>query len=189
MLATLCLAWLMKTLIETRSIEDEFEQPPARIVYISNDLEEIDGPIPPNPKQPEPPEESKLEPVKETIELPVEKTGKLEVVPAKQLQKKPEKRIVAQPTARAKFDSTPLFRPKPSYPAKARRRGIEGYVTVRYTITQSGDVRDAEVIGADPPGVFNMAAINAVRSWRYRPQPADRPNMKTRIRFVLRGKR
>lgn len=190
LLATFGLAWLMKTLIETRSIEDEFVQPPARIVYVSNDLEEVDAPLPPNPDQPQLPEETEPEPPQPMPE-PEKKSDTPKAVPIKKPQPKhkPKKRVVAKRTARAKFSTTPLYRRKPSYPARARRQGIEGYVTVRYTITQSGTVRNVGIVSASPPGIFNAAALNAVRSWRYRPQPADRLNVKTRIRFVLRGRR
>ena len=211
MLAMLALVWLMKTLIETRSIEDEFEQPPARIVFISNDQEEINNPEPPSPKLPEQPDEPEPEPEpkpvtpeppkpepepkKEKIEEPLKQPAKLKVEPVKKVKpkKRPKKKRVrkAKPrqTARAKFDSRPLYRPKPSYPTSARRRGVEGYVLVRYTIAKSGAVRNVGVISARPPSIFNSAAIRAVSRWRYKPQPVDRPGMRTKINFVLRGRR
>lgn len=55
----------------------------------------------------------------------------------------------------------------PTYPSAAREQGIEGQVTVRYAVGVNGSVRDAVVIEAQPPGVFEEAALEAVRSWRY----------------------
>lgn len=55
----------------------------------------------------------------------------------------------------------------PVYPPVAKSQGIEGEVTVRYTVTRAGQVVDAEVVEANPPGVFEEAALAAVRSWRY----------------------
>lgn len=55
----------------------------------------------------------------------------------------------------------------PSYPNAAKEQGIEGEVTVRYAVGVNGSVRDAVVIDAQPPGVFEEAALAAVRSWRY----------------------
>lgn len=59
-----------------------------------------------------------------------------------------------------------------AYPAAARDAGIEGEVTVRYDVTVAGRVARAVVLAAEPPGVFEAAALAAVRSWRFRP-PTD----------------
>lgn len=56
----------------------------------------------------------------------------------------------------------------PSYPPQAKADGIEGRVTVAYGITVDGRVVNARVVAAEPPGVFDAAALAAVRSWRYR---------------------
>ncbi len=66
-----------------------------------------------------------------------------------------------------------LFRPEPDYPGSALRRGIEGRVIVQFSVLASGQVADVSVIAADPPGVFDAAAIAAVNRWRYRPAVAD----------------
>lgn len=55
----------------------------------------------------------------------------------------------------------------PVYPPVAKSQGIEGEVTVRYGVTRAGLVIDAEVVTATPAGVFEEAALAAVRSWRY----------------------
>lgn len=58
----------------------------------------------------------------------------------------------------------------PIYPTEAKAAGIEGEVVVRYDISVSGDVENARVDRADPAGVFDEAALAAVRSWRYNPR-------------------
>ena len=55
------------------------------------------------------------------------------------------------------------------YPAAARANGVEGRVVVRYDVTAAGTVANAVVVESEPPGVFDDAALNAVRSWRFRP--------------------
>ncbi|MCY3622834.1 MAG: energy transducer TonB [Gammaproteobacteria bacterium] len=55
------------------------------------------------------------------------------------------------------------------YPASARANGIEGRVVVRYDITMAGTVANAVVVESEPPRLFDDAALNAVRSWRFRP--------------------
>ncbi|MEM1228893.1 MAG: energy transducer TonB [Pseudomonadota bacterium] len=56
----------------------------------------------------------------------------------------------------------------PQYPPQARAAGIEGRVTVAYGISVDGRVINARVVAAEPAGLFEEAALAAVRSWRYR---------------------
>ena len=55
------------------------------------------------------------------------------------------------------------------YPAHARANNVEGRVVVGYDITAAGTVANAVVVESEPPGVFDAAALDAVRSWRFRP--------------------
>ena len=55
------------------------------------------------------------------------------------------------------------------YPEAARANGVEGRVVVRYDVTAQGKVVNAVVQASEPPGVFDHAALRAVRSWRFRP--------------------
>ena len=55
------------------------------------------------------------------------------------------------------------------YPDAARAHGLEGMVVVRYTVLADGRVSDAQIISAQPEGVFDEAALMAVRGWRFRP--------------------
>jgi len=65
---------------------------------------------------------------------------------------------------------TPLVRALPQYPPEAARRRIEGYVILRFTVTETGAVADPEIVRSDPRGVFERAAIRAVLRWKYQPQ-------------------
>jgi TonB family protein len=58
---------------------------------------------------------------------------------------------------------------RPVYPSKALKSAIEGSVDLEFTIAENGSVRDVKVRGADPPGVFEQAAISALSQWRYQP--------------------
>lgn len=87
-------------------------------------------------------------------------------------------------------DVVPLVRVDPDYPARARQRGIEGYVDIEFTIGPAGTVENPRVIGANPPSIFDRAALRAVRRWRYNPKmengvPVSRPGIKVRLRFQL----
>ncbi len=84
---------------------------------------------------------------------------------------------------------TPLVRIPPEYPMSARGKKIEGYVILRFTVTETGSVADPEVLRSEPPGVFDRAATRAVRRWKYQPQIVDgQPTSVvsfTRINFEL----
>ena len=78
----------------------------------------------------------------------------------------------------------------PIYPAAARAAGIEGEVEVRYRVTEAGTVEAAEVVRAEPAGMFEEAALTAIRQFRYRPQlkagtPVAVPAVTSTIRFRL----
>ena len=56
---------------------------------------------------------------------------------------------------------------EPKYPRNALTRRVAGWVEVAFTVDTSGRTRDARVINADPPGIFEDAALTAVRRWRF----------------------
>jgi len=58
----------------------------------------------------------------------------------------------------------------PIYPTAARQAGVEGLVVVRYDVTQEGNVINAVVAESEPAGVFDEAALAAVRSWHFNPR-------------------
>jgi TonB family protein len=83
-----------------------------------------------------------------------------------------------------------LRTPPPDYPQNAMAQRISGSVTVEYTVDTHGETRDIHVVEATPPGVFDQAAINAVRHWRYGPamvngSAVEVPAVRTRLRFEL----
>jgi len=60
-------------------------------------------------------------------------------------------------------------RPPLEYPAEAAKNGIKGYVVINILIGKDGSVEIAKVLESQPAGVFDNAALNAVRSWRFSP--------------------
>lgn len=67
----------------------------------------------------------------------------------------------------------PLVAVPPVYPPRAFRAGVSGWVLLVYTVTETGGVREISVRDADPPSVFNRAAIDAARRWQYAPVLVD----------------
>ncbi|WED24307.1 energy transducer TonB [Vibrio sp. JC009] len=63
----------------------------------------------------------------------------------------------------------PLHRIEPVYPRKALQRAIEGYVLLTFDIGKTGRPENIKVTQAQPAGIFNRAAIRALKRWRYQP--------------------
>jgi TonB family protein len=57
----------------------------------------------------------------------------------------------------------------PKFPVEARERGLSGWVDVLLVIRPDGSVSDVSITGAEPAGLFEQAAVDAVRKWRYKP--------------------
>ena len=64
---------------------------------------------------------------------------------------------------------TPLIRTTPNYPSRALQRGLEGFVELSFTVGRFGSVINLVVITAEPEGVFDRAALQAIRRWKYSP--------------------
>jgi TonB family protein len=56
-----------------------------------------------------------------------------------------------------------------NYPDSAWEAGIEGTVTLRFTITEEGRVRDIAVEESSGNADLDAAAVECARPWRYRP--------------------
>ncbi len=56
---------------------------------------------------------------------------------------------------------------QPKYPQRALMRGIEGWVDLKFDINALGKTQNIQVLGSEPEGVFEKAAVAAVRFWKY----------------------
>lgn len=64
----------------------------------------------------------------------------------------------------------PIVKVAPVYPSRARSRGVEGWVLLRFTVTETGNVINPEVVDAEPAGYFERAASKAVERFKYKPR-------------------
>jgi TonB family protein len=96
---------------------------------------------------------------------------------------KPEPAVIAENAMRRTYFMAP------NYPVRAREREIEGWVDLEFTVTKDGATSDAVVRGAEPAGVFDRAALDAVKRWRYEPRVVGgsvvEQRVETRLRFRL----
>ena len=82
----------------------------------------------------------------------------------------------------------PLVRIPPRYPMRAARRKIEGWVKVEFTITENGTVKDAVVVDAQPPDIFNREALQAIARWKFKAKIIDGEAFEQRAVQVLQFK-
>jgi protein TonB len=61
----------------------------------------------------------------------------------------------------------------PTYPEAARKARLEGEVLLRYIVGTDGRVKDVEVLAPAKDKMFDDAALNSVRRWRFRPMMHD----------------
>ena len=76
------------------------------------------------------------------------------------------------------------------YPPAAKAERIEGHVVIRYDVTAQGTVVNAEVVEAEPDGVFEEAALASIVHWRFRAatvggKPVETPGLVSTLRFKL----
>jgi TonB family protein len=77
---------------------------------------------------------------------------------------------------------------EPDYPEELREQGVQGTVTVRYTVDENGKVTDAGVARSSGSDVLDDAALRAIRRFLYYPARQNgqpRPFRKTK-QFVFR---
>jgi TonB family protein len=64
--------------------------------------------------------------------------------------------------------AVPLYNPPPVYPLEARRKRAQGTVLVRLFLTPAGAVDKATVLPPRVDPVLEVAALTAVRQWRFK---------------------
>lgn len=91
----------------------------------------------------------------------------------------------------------PIVKVPPEYPSTALSRGIEGYCTVVYTVTETGATRDPQPIpdqcvtkDGKPTSVFNRASVKAASKFKYKPKvvdgkPIEVPGVKNRFTYEM----
>lgn len=63
----------------------------------------------------------------------------------------------------------PLQRAAPQIPYQLRKKGISGHVLLQLLIDETGRVAEMRVLDSEPQGVFDTYALEAARTWRFRP--------------------
>ncbi|MDN6181043.1 MAG: TonB family protein [Halomonas subglaciescola] len=159
----------------------ELPDAPAETVALESRLPEL------TEAKPRPSPKPKPEPAPE----PVAKASPAPSAPSSRREASAEPAAEpAKPTSTEPVDvgqATPTSRVNPVYPSRAQRRGMEGFVEVRFIIRRDGSVKagSIDVTRAKPRRMFDKAARKAVAQWQF--EPSDQRRRATqRIQFKLR---
>ena len=75
-------------------------------------------------------------------------------------------------------DARPVVRVNPKYPMDALRNGVQGWVKLAFDISEIGQVINVKVVDSEPKRVFDKAAKQALRKWKYRAKSVDGKQVK-----------
>ena len=70
-------------------------------------------------------------------------------------------------------EARPIVRVNPKYPIDAMREGTEGWVKLAFDINKVGKVVNISVIDSQPKRIFDKAARQALRKWKYQAKSVD----------------
>ncbi len=87
-------------------------------------------------------------------------------------------------------EATPIFRINAIYPRRALLQRIEGFVVLKFDITETGQTDNVSVMQASPPQIFNESAIQALRKWKYKAKiengrPVRQKNLEVTLVFEM----
>jgi TonB family protein len=72
------------------------------------------------------------------------------------------------------------------YPVRAAENSVAGWVDIEFTVATDGSVKNLIVLNAEPKGVFENNAMQALRRWRYKPVLENGTPVDARARLRLR---
>ena len=70
-------------------------------------------------------------------------------------------------------DARPVVRVNPKYPMDAARNGIEGWVILAFDISAIGEVINVKIVDSTPKRIFDKAAKQALKKWKYRAKSVE----------------
>ena len=163
--------------------EVELPDAPVEPVELESELPELTEaqpePTPQPQPAPEPAPEPSPEPAETAVPPPEPAAAQRDAAPAAEPAPSNEPVSVGQ--------VAPTNRVNPSYPPRAQRRGMEGFVEVEFVIQRNGSVDGSSirVTNAQPRRVFEDAAREAIARWQFEPSQQLR-RATQRIEFQLR---
>lgn len=165
------LLWIMQYLIAIADRTLDEDPAPVVLDFVRVQPEQVAQQQDRKPRKPPPPKKPPPEPPKPKLDDIKPSTDKIAIsaVPV-------ETEISLSGAgfnmgAVAEGDFLPLNKVAPVYPQRALARGIEGFCTVTYTVTERGTTRDISVVDGECSNrLFQRASIEAARKFKYKPR-------------------
>jgi protein TonB len=91
-------------------------------------------------------------------------------------------------------DPQPVYQFRTNYPPQQYREKTEGDVELAFSIDAGGAVTEARVFKSTPPQVFDQAALESFKQWRFTPmldktgKPIPASNLRFTLAFRLGGR-
>ncbi len=177
-------------LVEFIRLEHKPEQPKPE-----QEIEDIEQPPPeqepPPPDVPQPQVEKaqvmEMDLKLPEIDIPLSLSGTPYLGDFAKSTKKAKK--IGKPTKpKIDINVVPTLRIPPVYPARALRSGIEGVVTVEFTIAVDGSVKDPVIVKAKPPKIFDKAVLKSIAKWKFNPDMVNGKAVEKRARQDVKFK-
>jgi protein TonB len=153
--------------------------------------------LPQEPPQPKPESVSKpetdLDIQQPEFQLSKLEVGSVEVQPVQQEPQAGPRQTVGSPRdtfSLGEVDRRPrlVSRVSPVYPYWARQQEITGTVVLKFLVNQDGEVERISVVRAEPEGVFEESAREAVQQWQFDPGYFDGDAVNTWVTVPIRFK-
>jgi protein TonB len=79
----------------------------------------------------------------------------------------------------------PSVRINPTYPVKALRDNIEGYVSLTFDISEVGRPININIIDSNPRGYFEKSARKALKKWKFDPRMVSNSSQQVTLAFQI----
>lgn len=158
------------------------------------EIEDIEQPPPeqepPTPEMAEPqiqqPQAAAMDLALPAIDMPISLSGTPYLG---DFAKSTKNKSIGKPSKpRIDTNVVPTLRIPPVYPARALRSGIEGVVTVEFTIATDGSVKDPVIVKAKPTKIFDRAVLKAITKWKFNADMVDGKPIEKRARQDVKFK-
>jgi len=79
---------------------------------------------------------------------------------------------------------------QPDAPPRSVTRGAAGWVEIEFSVNKKGRTENMRIVNSEPAEMFDRAALDAVRRWRFRPYIVDGKTTPTQtgVRLKFEGK-
>ena len=82
-------------------------------------------------------------------------------------------------------ETVPIVVKRPTFPQRALKQGISGWIILGLAVSARGLVKDVQVLASSPPNVFDKSATEAARFIKYLPKRIDGTEVSSYMRLAI----